>query len=80
MPFQRVRQVGGPAHQFDISIGELEAHPDLYEVLDDVVVDSPRDVVYIEPTVPQKQPRKKPATGPKTSVGKTETTSEGEGQ
>lgn len=32
--FLRVRAVDGPKHEFDAPVGEVEAHPDLYEVLD----------------------------------------------
>lgn len=73
MPFIRVRAVDGPKHEFDAPVGEVDANPGLYEVLDKAVVDSPRDVVYIEPTkrAAPKRSHKKPQASPEISVGDT---------
>lgn len=47
--FIRVRAVDGPKHEFDAPAGEVDANPDLYEVLDAAVVEQPREPTYILP-------------------------------
>jgi len=68
--FIRVRDIGGPGHQYDAPVGEVELNSHLYEVIDKEPVEYPRPVLWV--TVP------KPAkpVSPKTSVGEK---SEGEG-
>lgn len=59
--FVRVRAVDGPKHEFYAASGEVEANPDLYEVLDPESVSTPGEVVYVvEAPAPQEM-----------SVGKT---------
>lgn len=45
--FVRVRAVDGPKHEFYAASGEVEANPDLYEVLDPEPVTVPGEVVYV---------------------------------
>lgn len=51
--FVRVRAVDGPKHEFYAASGEVEANPDLYEVLDPEPVATPGEVVYVT-TKPKK--------------------------
>lgn len=51
--FVRVRAVDGPKHEFYAASGEVEANPDLYEVLDPNPVTVPGGVVYVVEPAPQ---------------------------
>lgn len=51
--FVRVRAVDGPKHEFYAASGEVEANPDLYEVLDPEPVTVPGEVVYVVEPAPQ---------------------------
>lgn len=61
--FIRVRSAAAtdPQHEFHASAAEVEAHPDLYEVIDPEIVESPEPPVYVLPS----EPGKKPASGSK---------------
>jgi hypothetical protein len=75
MSFIRVRAVDGPRHEFDAPTGEVEAHPDLYVIVDKTVVEQPREPKYV--TTPKKAAPKRatkpaaPKAAPKPSVGET---------
>lgn len=51
MPFIRVKSASksDPQHEFDVSTIELDANPDLYEVVDKEPVDEPREPRYLSP-------------------------------
>ena len=51
--FVRVRAVDGPKHEFYAASGEVEANPDLYDVLDPEPVTVPGEVVYVVEPAPQ---------------------------
>lgn len=65
MPFVRVKSAreGDPRHEFDISTLELEANPDLYEVVDDVPVNDSRVPIYVTPEVAEPKPGGYPKKG-----------------
>lgn len=51
--FVRVRAADGPKHEFYAASGEVEANPDLYEVLDPKPVTTPGEVAYVVEPAPQ---------------------------
>lgn len=63
MPFVRVRgkTVGDPLHEFDVTVAEVAAHPELYDVLDAEPVPVSRPAVFVEGVVKlAKKPAKRP--------------------
>lgn len=48
MGFIRVRQVRGPAHEFDISEAAYRSNPGAYKVLDKTPVAKSRSVKYVQ--------------------------------
>lgn len=63
MPFVRVRgkSVGDPLHEFDVTVAEAAAHPELYDVLDAVPVPSSRPATFVAGVVkPTKRSAKRP--------------------
>lgn len=48
MGFIRVRQVRGPAHEFDISEAAYRSNPGGYKVLDKTPVAKPRPVKHVQ--------------------------------
>lgn len=48
MGFLRVRQVSGPAHEFDISEAAYRSNKGAYEVLDKTPVAKSRPVKYVQ--------------------------------
>lgn len=76
MPFIRVRgkTPGDPLHEYDVTVGEVEKHPELYDVLDKKPVARSRPVVFVSGTVKTPRPAKKRAaksTGEKTTTAPT---------
>lgn len=47
--FIRVRPKSGVQHEYDAPVGMVDAHPDLYEVLDPTPVSDPRPPKYVLP-------------------------------
>lgn len=68
--FIRVRDRGGPGHQYDAPADEVELNSHLYEVLDKTPVEFPRPVLWA------KDQKSAKTASPKSSVGDK---SEGEG-
>lgn len=54
--FIRVRAVDGPKHEFHAPVQEVETHPDLYEVLDDIRVTTPEEPKYVLPKAAAEKP------------------------
>ncbi|MEV8023397.1 hypothetical protein [Microbacterium sp. NPDC080220] len=63
MPFVRVRskQPGDPLHEYDVAAPEAAAHPELYEVLDPIPVQTARPATFVAGVVKTPRPRKRPA-------------------
>lgn len=71
--FIRVRQVGGPAHEFDAAADEVRARPHLYDVVDETPVSKPRPVKYVVPAPEEPEVDPSPAepeAEPKKSGGR----------
>lgn len=71
--FIRVRSANpeDPAHEFHAPVGEVEAHPDLYEVVDDTIVSAPEPPTYADAAEhPSGNPRKNAARNPRKNVAK----------
>lgn len=60
--FIRVRHADGPKHEFDISVPEVEANPELYVVVDAEPVTVAREATYADqPATKKVGDAKKPA-------------------
>lgn len=62
MGFIRVRQVGGPDHEFDVPEEAVDAEPDVYEVIDPKPVSVSRPATYFVTASPVEVKGKKNAS------------------
>lgn len=80
MAFVRVRGAGknDPLHEFDAPLGVVEANPELYVVIDEKPVATPRPALIVEPAPKPKLPRaaRRPKAAPTAQKTKPEVPAE----